>query len=164
MIPVEPRGRRWLAATTIAAGLCCIVVVAIPVAEHGGSIAASWLRLAFRPACHQIVDRCLDLGAGPLPVCARCAGLYAGGFAGLLVTLLGNRRFQPRLRWLVAAAVPSVVDFALGLVDLPTLSNWPRFAVALLPGIIAGLLLADAVCRLAGTRTDPTGRTSPDDS
>lgn len=152
MIPLEPRGRRRLAAVTVAAALFCTAVILIPVAEHRGWTAASWLRLAFRPACHQIVDRCLDLGAGPLPVCARCAGLYGGGLAGLLVTLFGGRRFQPRLRWLVAAAVPSVVDFALGLVDLPTLSNWPRFAVALAPGLLAGLLLADAVCRLAGVR------------
>jgi len=151
---VDPRARLLLVAVLFAAGLLCAVVVLIPSAEQGGSVGASWLRLAFRPACHQIPDRCLDLGAGPLPICARCAGLYAGGFAGLLVTLVGGRRFQPRLRWFVAAAIPSVIDFILGLVQLPTLSNWPRFGVALLPGLLAGLLLADAFCRIAKPRRE----------
>jgi len=155
---VEPRARRLLAATTIAAGLFCAAVVAIPIAETRGSTAASWLRLAFRPACHQIPDRCLDLGAGPLPVCARCAGLYAGGLGGLLVTLVGGRRFRPRFRWLVAAAAPSILDFTLGLVHLPNLANWPRFAVAVAPGLVAGLLLADAVCRLARRPAPPPDR------
>ena len=154
MKSVDPRARLLLVAVLFAAGLLCAVVVLIPSAEQGGSVGASWLRLAFRPACHQIPDRCLDLGAGPLPICARCAGLYAGGFAGLLVTLVGGRRFQPRLRWFVAAAIPSVIDFILGLVQLPTLSNWPRFGVALLPGLLAGLLLADAFCRIAKPRRE----------
>jgi uncharacterized membrane protein len=155
---VDLRARRWLAATTIAAGLFCAAVVSIPIAEIRGSTAASWSRLAFRPACHQITDRCLELGAGPLPVCARCAGLYTGGFAGLLVTLVSGRRFRPRFRWLVAAAAPSVIDFTLGLVGLPSLANWPRFSVALLPGFIAGLMLADAVCRLVAAPADPLDR------
>lgn len=159
MKSVDPRARLWLAAATIAAGLLCATVVSIPLAEHRGSIAASWLRLGFRPACHQITHRCLDLGAGPLPICARCAGLYAGAFCGLLVTLLGGRRFQPRFRWLVAAAAPSVIDFIFGLVHLPTLANWPRFALALLPGLLAGLLLADAVSQLADAHHDETGET-----
>lgn len=158
MSSVDRRARGWLAATTIAAGLFCAAVVSIPIAETEGVTAASWLRLALRPACHQIKDRCLDLGAGPLPVCARCAGLYAGGFFGLLATLISGRRFRPRFRWLVVAAAPSVLDFVLGLVRLPSLANWPRFAVALLPGLVAGLMLADAVCRLAASPAEPSGR------
>ena len=152
MKPVKRSARLWLAAATLAAGLVCAVVILIPLAEQSGWISASWLRLAFRPACHQIPDRCLDLGAGPLPICARCAGLYAGGFTGLLITLAGGRRFQPRFRWLIVAAIPSVIDFVLGLVHLPTLSNWSRFGVALIPGLLAGLLLADAVYRIAKPR------------
>ena len=154
MKPIDPSARLWLAAATLAAGLVCAVVILIPLAEQSGWIVASWLRLAFRPACHQIPDRCLDLGAGPLPICARCAGLYAGGFVGILITVVGGRRFQPRLTWLVAATIPSIIDFVLGLVHLPTLSNWPRFGVALIPGLLAGLLLADAVCKIAKPRSD----------
>jgi uncharacterized membrane protein len=146
---VEARARFWLALVTTVAFLVCAVVVLIPIAERAGWPLASWLRLAFRPACHQMTDRCLDLGAGVLPICARCSGLYAGGFAGLLMTLAAGRRFQFRFRWLVVAAAPSIVDFGLGLVQLPALPNWPRFVLALVPGFLAGLLLADAVCEIA---------------
>ena len=146
---IEPRARLWLAVVTFAAFFVCALVVLIPVAEEGGWSRASWLRLALQPACHQITDRCLDLGAGTLPICARCAGLYTGGFAGLLVTLIGGRRLHFRLRWLVVAAVPSILDFILGLVHMPTLANWPRFTLALVPGLLAGLLLAAAVCDIA---------------
>jgi uncharacterized membrane protein len=146
------RSRLPLAVTTIAAGLFVLTLVLVPVAEIKGLSEASWLRLGLSPICHQIGDRCLDLGAGPLPVCARCAGLYTGGLTGLLATLVGHRRFRPRLRWLLLAAAPSAIDFALGLFDLPDLANWPRFAVATVPGFVLGLLLADAVS--ASTATD----------
>ena len=142
---------------TSSAFLVCVLVILIPIAEESGWSRASWLRLAFQPACHQITERCLDLGAGTLPICARCAGLYAGGFAGLMVTLAGGRRFRFRLRWLVIAAIPSILDFSLGLVHMPTLPNWPRLALALAPGFLAGLLLADAVCDIA---TRPEASTS----
>jgi uncharacterized membrane protein len=153
--PIEPRPRFWVAAAAVIAATFCAAVVAIPVAERSGMVNASWLRLALRPACHQIPDRCLDLGAGPLPVCARCAGLYAGGLAGLLVTAVGGRRFRPGLRTVAAAAAPSVVDFILGVAGLPSLGNWPRFAVAAVPGLLIGLLLADAIGTIAAPREPP---------
>jgi len=138
--------RPWIIAVALAAGLFCAVVVLIPLAEIGGLSWASLGRLALKPACHQIPERCLDFGAGPLPVCARCAGLYAGGLVGLLITVLTSRRFQPGWKWLAAAAVPSVFDFTLGLFDLPDLANWPRFGVAFVPGLLLGWVVADAIC------------------
>lgn len=144
--PMEPASRRWVAATALAAGLFCAVVVLIPFAETNGLPAASLGRLALKPACHQITERCLDLGSGPLPVCARCAGLYAGGFAGLFYTALACRRFRPSWRWVMAAAAPSIVDFFVGLTGLPCLPNWPRFGAAFVPGLLIGLLVADAIC------------------
>jgi uncharacterized membrane protein len=144
--PVEPSARPWLAGATLAAGLFCAAIALIPVAESAGLGLASLGRLALRPGCHQIPERCLDLGAGVLPVCARCAGLYAGGLLGLLVSTVGGRRSRPGWRWLAAAVAPSAVDFAFGLVGLPDLPNWPRFALAVVPGLLLGLLLADAIC------------------
>lgn len=138
--------RPWIAVAAGAAVLFCLFVVLIPAAEAGGLSWASWGRLALKPTCHQIPERCLDLGAGPLPVCARCAGLYAGGLAGLLVSFVGGRRIRPGWKWLAAAAAPSVIDFALGLLDLPDLTNWPRFGFAFVPGLLLGLVLADAIC------------------
>jgi uncharacterized membrane protein len=155
---VGSAARPWVAATAVAAGLFCLVVVVIPLAESHGFAGAAWMRLALRPACHQIADRCLDLGAGPLAVCARCSGLYAGGFAGLLLTALTGRRMRPRFRTLVASAIPSAIDFAAGLLGLPGLANWPRFGLAVIPGIVLGLLLADAVCAVVELNTDESAR------
>lgn len=143
---LEPAARRWVTAAALAAGLFCAVVVLIPLAESVGLSWASLGRFALQPACHQIPERCLDLGAGPLPVCARCAGLYAGGLTGLLVSVLIRRRVRIGWKWLAAAAAPSVIDFALGLLGLPDLTNWPRFVVAFVPGLLLGFVLADAIC------------------
>ena len=145
---LTPAARVWIAALAAAAAAFCAVVVVAPIAQASGWVVGSWVRLALSPTCHQIADRCLDLGSGPLPVCARCAGLYAGGFLGLAISAVGGATVRPTLRWLAIAAAPSVVDFALGLVDLPTLSNWPRFAVAVVPGLLFGLLVADAVAEV----------------
>jgi uncharacterized membrane protein len=145
MTRLDPRSRSWIAGAALAAGLFCTVVMAIPFAESAGRGWAPLGRLALKPACHQIPERCLDLGAGPLPVCARCAGLYAGGFLGLLIPALLGRRFQPGWRWVLLATLPSVVDFGLGLAGLPDLPNWPRFAVAFVPGLLGGFLLAGAI-------------------
>ncbi len=145
---LTPVTRVWIAGLAAAAGAFCAVVVAAPMVEASGRVVGSWIRLALSPTCHQIADRCLDLGSGPLPVCARCAGLYAGGFLGLAVSAVSGATVRPALRWLAIAAAPSIVDFALGLVDLPTLANWPRFTVALVPGLLFGLLVADAVAEV----------------
>ena len=110
MRPLDPCCRPWIAAATLVAGLFCAALIAVPMAERSGVAAASLGRVALKPACHQIPDRCLDLGAGPLPVCARCAGLYAGGFAGLLATVIAGRRFRPGWKALALAVAPSVVD------------------------------------------------------
>jgi uncharacterized membrane protein len=152
----QSRARRWVAIAALAAAVFCAAVVVIPVAERAGVTAASWARMALRPACHQIPERCLDLGAGPLPVCARCAGLYAGGLLGLLFTAVSGVRVRPRLRWIAVVAVPSVLDFGLGLLALPSLDNWPRFTLASGAGLLLGLLLADAIWSIANRPSKPS--------
>jgi len=147
---LDPRARRWLAAITLAAAVYCSAFVLAPWLEHRGSPAGSWLRLAFAPTCHQQPDRCLDLGDGPLAVCARCAGLYVGGLLGLLATVLSGVRWRPTVPVLLATSLPTVLDVAAVLIGLPSLPNWPRFLVAVAPGAVFGLLLADAVVDLAG--------------
>lgn len=127
--------------------------------EQHGSPAGSFLRMAYSPACHQMPERCLDLGFGPWTVCARCAGLYAGGLAGLLLGALTGLRLRPPLGWVVVALVPTLVDFGLAFMALPSLPNWPRFLTALAPGFLVGLLLTDAIADIT-SRIGPT--TEPD--
>ena len=94
------------------------------------SVLGGWMRLVYRPGCHQIADRCLDFGFGPMAVCARCAGLYIGGCLGLLWTLIRNTPTRPRPLWLAAFAIPTVLDFAAGQLGLPSFGSWIRMVVA----------------------------------
>jgi len=151
--------RTWLfVVAALAAVFCCGIVVA-PMIEQHGSPAGSFLRMAYSPACHQMPERCLDLGFGPWTVCARCAGLYAGGLAGLLLGVLTGLRIRPSLGLIVVALIPTLVDFILAFTGLPSLPNWPRFLIALAPGFLVGLLLTDAIADIT-SRIGPT--TEPD--
>ncbi len=136
-------------------------VVAVPWLATNGSFFAPWLRLLYKPGCHQIAERCLDLGFGPLAVCARCMGLYLGGSLGLLWTTLRNRSSRPRPVWLAVVAAPSVLDFAAGLVGLPSLANWPRFAMAVPLGLLAGLYLGDALLEIVRQNSHPAASANP---
>jgi uncharacterized membrane protein len=135
----------WLLGITVAAAVFCTGFIATPIVEDAGRSAGVWMRLAYRPSCHQEAARCFDLGAGSWAVCARCSGLYAGGLAALLLTTIAGRSWRPRPAWLVAALGINVVDFALGLVSLPSLPNGPRFAIAFPVGFLCGLYLVDAI-------------------
>ena len=146
--PTSATSRLVPAIVTALAGLWTAGVVLAPWLAAHESILGSWLRLVYRPGCHQITDRCLDLGFGPLAVCARCTGLYLGGLLGLLWTTARNRVRRPRPMWLIVVAAPSVIDFAAGEIGLPSAGNWLRFALALPPGWLAGLYLGDALIEI----------------
>ena len=133
---------------TTMAGLWTAGVVLAPWLAAHDSVLGGWLRLLYRPGCHQISERCLDLGFGPMAVCARCAGLYLGGTLALLWTTARNRPFRPRPIWLAIVAAPTVLDFVAGQLGLPSLGNWIRFAVALPLGALAGLYLGDALIEI----------------
>ena len=130
------------------AGLWTAGVVLAPWLAAHDSVLGGWLRLLYRPGCHQISDRCLDLGFGPMAVCARCAGLYLGGTLALLWTTVHNHPCRPRPIWLTLVAAPTILDFVVGQLGLPSLGNWIRFAVALPLGALAGLYLGDALIEI----------------
>ena len=133
--------------TGVAALWTAGVVLAPWLAAHD-SVLGGWLRLLYRPGCHQIADRCLDLGFGPMAVCARCAGLYLGGTLALLWTTASDHPCRPRPWCLAVVAIPTILDFAAGQLGLPSLGNWTRFAVALPLGLLAGLYLGDALIEI----------------
>jgi len=157
----QPTSRLVPAIVTAFALLWTAGVVAVPWLATNGSFFAPWLHLVYKPGCHQISERCLDLGFGPLAVCARCMGLYIGGCLGLLWTTLRNRSSRPRPLWLAIVAAPSVLDFAAGLVGLPSLANWPRFALAVPLGLLAGLYLGDALLEIVRQNSQTTPSANP---
>jgi uncharacterized membrane protein len=141
---VDRRGRRAVAW----AGVLALIFVAgtflAPVLSGAGSVWGGALHLAYAPLCHQLPERSLVVGAGTQAVCARCSGLYLGGVAGLGVgaLLMLRRRLRPRPRWLAVALAPSMVDFVLPWLGLPSLSNVPRLVLAIPAGVVVALFLA----------------------
>jgi uncharacterized membrane protein len=109
------------------------------------------LRWAYAPLCHQMPERSLWIGDHPQAVCARCAGLYLGGALGLWLAAGGFAWtwLRPRPGWLLAAALPTLIDFTFGWVGLPQLPNTWRLVVTLPAGLVAGLFLAIGVADIA---------------
>ena len=122
-----------------------------PLLEGGGVGGAKLARSLYLPVCHQSPERSFAVGDGTQSVCARCAGLYWGGVAGLFgaAWLVVGRRVQPRPAWLLWAAVPTLVDAALPWIGLRGLSALPRHLLAWPLGLVAGLFLAVGVADLA---------------
>jgi uncharacterized membrane protein len=113
--------------------------------------------------CHQRADRSFHSQGAQWPVCARCAGLYFSGAAG--VAWAWSRRARrgrvPFHAWralLAAAAVPTLVTIALEWVD-PAWSSPALRAMAALPlGASAGVLLGESMSfrgKLAGCERMP---------
>ena len=130
--------RAWAAAAAVAAGLVGLIVAA-PLLRAGGALAAAdAVYRGFGLVCHQLGERSFYVSGFQLAVCARCFGLYAGALAGVaaypLIRPL-SRRDSPARWWLAAAAVPTSVDFALGLLGVWENTHASRFLTALLLGV-----------------------------
>ena len=101
--------------------------------------------------CHQRPERSFHLFAVQLPVCARCAGIYAGAAAGSLLMLSASVRerllsFSPRML-LLAGALPTLTTVAAEWSGVWAGANDMR-AVA---GMPLGLAVAFVVARAAAT-------------
>jgi uncharacterized membrane protein len=143
--------RRAVRLTALAALLFVAGTYLAPLLEGAGLPGVGLARAAYAPACHQDPDRSFAIGGGAQSVCARCAGLYWGGVAGLFgaAWLVVGRRGRPRPAWLFWAAVPTFVDAVLPWIGLTGLSALPRHLLAWPLGFVAGLFLAVGVADLA---------------
>ena len=101
--------------------------------------------------CHQRPERSFFLEGHQLPVCARCAGLYLSGAAGLagwiaLKVARGWRplAFDPRVavRLIVLAAIPTALSLASGTLGMWDGSNVTRALLAIPLGASAGAIVA----------------------
>ena len=144
----------WAAAAGLAAGLLALIVGA-PLLKAGGmSAAAEALYGAFALLCHQSDGRSFHVAGFKLAVCARCFGLYAGALAGALLYPLARplaRRDLPPRGWLVAAAAPTSVDFALGFFRVWENTHASRFLTASLLGVVVAFYLVPGAVDLALT-------------
>jgi uncharacterized membrane protein len=92
--------------------------------------------------CHQRPDRSFELWASQMPVCARCAGIYAGAALTAAVALVLVRDRGPARLALALAVLPSastlVYEWTTGVVP----GNWTRaIAGAPIGAVVAWLVL-----------------------
>lgn len=107
----------WLAAAAVFLAVLAAVFAPPLLLDAGHAAAARAVYKGFAAVCHQIPERSFVMFGHPLAVCARCAGLYAGFAAGLLLYPLARplaSRHAPARGWLFAAASPLALDFSLG--------------------------------------------------
>ena len=159
-VPVRRQIAVWLI-VVLGSVLITTAIIAAPLALSSGHLLwALPIYHAFSLVCHQIPERSFFIAGHPFAVCARCFGLYAGftlaTLAYPLISSLKKTDAPPR-RWLFLAAVPLVIDYALGLFGIWNNTHSSRFITGALLGSVAvfytmpGLL--DLGLRLTGRKT-----------
>ena len=140
-------GRGPAGAFLIASSVWVVSLIAAPyIAAHYSSdrvsyTAAAGVYVLGSVVCHQLPARSFSQWGVQLPVCARCAGLYAAApFGAALALVLGtgrSRRVRMRvadLQWLravlITAAAPTLITVLGESAGLLEPSGWIRAALA----------------------------------
>jgi uncharacterized membrane protein len=110
----------------------------LPLGAFGAGLDA-----AFVTMCHRMPERTLTLAGVAMPVCSRCAGVFAGVAVGAL--LLRPRLSAAAWRWVITATV-ALMALDVATQDLGVHPVW--HATRLLTGALFGYALA-AACVLA---------------
>ena len=164
------------------AGGAMLWVALLPLAAWAvqGDAALSWRGLGlivYRFAavvCHQLPERSFALGVVPLPVCARCTGLYLGAAsmalvaAGRLRPTLGAPVWRPKavfdwvvralpIRVLALAALPTAITLVSEWIAGADPGNWVRAAAGGPLGAALALVLVNEVLVETGVRRQPDG-------
>ena len=121
------------------------MIIGAPLAlAHGYGGFARVIYKAFSPLCHQISDRSFHIDGHAFAVCARCTGIYAGAAAGVvfypMVRSLRNTDTPHRV-WLLLAAVPIFVDWALGFTGIWSNTHLSRFLTGAVLGAVCALFV-----------------------
>jgi uncharacterized membrane protein len=153
----EPQSLRWplivwsmTAMLTLA--FVSLVVVAPLALAHGHDSSAFVLYEMFGRVCHQIPERAFYLEGHPFAVCARCTGIYFGFAAGILVYPLMRslkRSDAPARKWLLMAAVPTLLDFALGFSGIWENTHWSRSWTGALLGLVVAFYVMPGMMDLS---------------
>ena len=113
-------------------GIWCALIFFTPLLARSFPVAGVYLYVIFSPLCHQIPARSFFLAGLQLPVCARCTGIYLGGFIGSFFV----RPRAPPPWVLMVACIPMGIDGVTQIVFRES-TNPIRF----LTGFIAGLVV-----------------------
>jgi uncharacterized membrane protein len=117
---------------------------------HGGPVVFGFAYGAYAIGsliCHQLPARSFRLWSVPLPVCARCAGIYTGAAVAAVLGLAGHLSAKlaaasSARRILVAAAVPTAATLIYEWTTGDTPANWVR--------ALAGAPIGAAVAWIVG--------------
>jgi len=133
------------------------VVSAIPIVILSASTLCAWAiaqgasmrwRLLFRVMCHGIPSRCVEVFGVPMPICARCLGIYAGLLVGLLAFRLLPWFTERAMRIAAFLAVtPLAIDGLTQLAGLRESTNPLRLATGIAAGFAFGMWALTAVER-----------------
>jgi len=131
-------------------------IVAAPWLSSRTSVLAPFVYACFAPVCHQIPERSFTLFGFPLAVCARCLGIYAGFWAGMLLYPI-RRGFSgvrlPKTSLFLMISAPIVLDAAANVFGFWDSSNLVRFFLGSLWGPILPFYFLTGLGELA-LRTD----------
>jgi len=142
----------WATTTTfvlIFVGLTALAPLAL---GYGHESSANILYEMFGRVCHQNPERAFYVGGHPLAVCARCTGIYLGFAMGVLAypIVRSLRRVDaPARKWLIWAAVPTVLDFSLGFLGILENSHLSRWATGALLGGAAAFYVVPGLVDLS---------------
>ncbi len=138
---------RWTFSVLFGAFVAAAVLAPVLASENRAEAAV--LYAAFRPFCHQQVERVWSLAGEPLAVCVRCLGVYWGMVAGgLAAPGLGSRR---AMAGAAAVCLASWGLEAAGVTALP--AGW-RFITGLAVGLTVGRALASGLAETTPVRTE----------
>ena len=132
-------------------------VAAIPIVILSAATLCTWAiasgasmrwRVLFRVMCHGITTRCLPLFDVPMPICARCTGIYLGLIAGLLAFLALPWVAEKTMRIVsIVAVTPLAIDGLTQLAGLRESTNPLRIATGMAAGLAFGMWVLSAVER-----------------
>jgi uncharacterized membrane protein len=154
----RPAGRRatviWLFTSAIALAIIGLIAGAPLAQAHGHPEFAAPIYQAFSFVCHQIPERSFHLGGHQFGVCSRCTGLYAGFAVAALVYPLARslkRTDTPPRLWLILAALPLAIDFALGYFSIWPNTHLSRFFTGALLSSVAVFYIMPGLLELGST-------------
>jgi len=145
-VPVSPRPRVaslfvWIITAALTLAFVSLIVIAPLARAHGYDFGALLIYEMFGRVCHQSSARSFYIEGHPFAVCARCAGIYFGFAAGVVLYPLVrslNSVEAPARKWLLLGLAPTALDFALDLLGLWKNTHLSRS----LTGALAGAVVA----------------------
>ena len=127
-------------------GTAALAVLAVLPPVIGGAVGDA-IYHGFSVACHQIQDRSPHLAGGPIALCHRCSGILGGLVLGIAPMPAASASVRAAIarggqgRWLLAAVVPTAMDWALGASGLWANLPVSRVLTGMVFGLAAGVIL-----------------------